>query len=824
MEQIMVAQQERTARVEALGQVMINVYSDIDMTADLLQSNAQKKVFNALSKQTLECGYFIVDYYKNRSKWQDAFKNILPKTDRLISKYEDQFNNLRTSLQHYTGFETQFIVQKILDKIEKVEINMENTTLPEMPYYATGARYQTGKQCLAGTREELLTDIRAWIDNVDGWHDASKVFLLTGLSGTGKSSVAHSIANHYDKLKRLGSSVCFNRNKLATCNAEHLFSTIAVDLAEFDSSFRNALVKHVGNKQSLRGAQDLQQQLENFILLPIQELTFVGPIVIVIDALDESGTVASRYQLLESFAAMLSALPSNFRILLTSRPEEDIVQTFLPSQHILHQNMSDVLRESTNNDILKFIQFKLRNAKGIPYPMFQMHHYRILAEKAEGLFQWAYIACSVIKGTTPSAMFEEFSSLTSTTFESDKGPLDDIYLYVLSTLVASPNTSQKISKMNACKAILGQVLAAFQPLSADSVKEMYRMSQSSVWIEDFDWALNNLGALLTGVIDYSEPIQIIHTSFRDFLTNRSHSEEFYIENISHHHDLLARGAIHTLTKLLKFNMCNVPSSYYANSDVLELKERVHFYFSAWSRYAIQYWGHHFSKSSLDANLESSVIELLEKKFLFWLEALSLLKLVNTATTNLSAINACCKTERLKMYTLDAKRFVLMFGPAIVRSMPHIYLSSIACAPQKSLVHDQYEKCLQHLPKISVGHISHWPATVIKIDSAGFITALAYSPDGQYIVSGSADTNIYIWDAHTGQPVSTLLEGHTEQVDSVAYSPDGKHIVSGSCDTTIRIWNAHTGHPVGTPLEGHTSWVHSVAYSPDGQHIVSGSHD
>ncbi|KAI0037475.1 hypothetical protein FA95DRAFT_1578820 [Auriscalpium vulgare] len=621
---------------------MINVYSDIDMTADLKKSKAQEKVFDSLSKQTLECGYFILDYYKDRSKWQDAFKNILPKTDTLISKYEDQFNKLRDALQCYTAIETQFIVQRMFEKIEKVENTMENMALPDMPYYAIGARYQMGKRCLAGTREDLLSKIRAYIDNVNGHHDASRVFLLTGLSGTGKSSVAHSIAEHYDTLNRLGSSFCFNKNKLATCNAEHLFSTIALDLAQFDPSFGKALIKYVGNKQSLRGAQDLKEQLKNFICLPIQELTFVGPIVIVIDALDESGSVNSRAQLLESFTAMLSHLPSNFRILLTSRPENDIVKALVGNQRIHHLNMSDVSKESTNNDILTYIQSELRDAKGIPYPVFQNQHYDILAMKAEGLFQWAYIACSVIRESTPGGMFGEFTSLTSNTFKPNKGPLDDIYLYVLSALVASPNTSQKDRKVDALKTLLGQVLVAFEPLSADSLKEMYNMSPKSAWMDDFDWALSKLGALLTGVIDRSEPIQFIHTSFRDFLTNEPHSGEFYFENTTHSHELFAWGTLHTISKVLKFNMCDFPSSYCANSDVSGLEKRVDIYFSVWSKYAIQYWGHHFVESSLIAELESFVTMFLETKLLFWLEALSLLKLVNTATTALSAINVSCK--------------------------------------------------------------------------------------------------------------------------------------------------------------------------------------
>ena len=60
------------------------------------------------------------------------------------------------------------------------------------------------------------------------------------------------------------------------------------------------------------------------------------------------------------------------------------------------------------------------------------------------------------------------------------------------------------------------------------------------------------------------------------------------------------------------------------------------------------------------------------------------------------------------------------------------------------------------------------------------------------------------------------------MSSVAFSPDGQRIVSGSADTTVRLWDAATGQPIGDPLTGHTDAVDSVAFSPDGKRIVSGS--
>ena len=100
--------------------------------------------------------------------------------------------------------------------------------------------------------------------------------------------------------------------------------------------------------------------------------------------------------------------------------------------------------------------------------------------------------------------------------------------------------------------------------------------------------------------------------------------------------------------------------------------------------------------------------------------------------------------------------------------------------------------------------------------------MAYSPDGQTIVSGSGDRAIRIWNANTGENIRTL-KGHTDWVNSVAYSPDSQTIVSGSNDRAIRIWNANTGENIRT-LKGHTDSINSVAYSSDGQTIASGSAD
>jgi WD40 repeat protein len=84
--------------------------------------------------------------------------------------------------------------------------------------------------------------------------------------------------------------------------------------------------------------------------------------------------------------------------------------------------------------------------------------------------------------------------------------------------------------------------------------------------------------------------------------------------------------------------------------------------------------------------------------------------------------------------------------------------------------------------------------------------------------------IQVWDVITGKVLARPFKGHTNAVRSVAFSPDGQHIVSGSFDQTVCVWDSQTGQVVAGPFTGHTGWIWSVAFFPNGQQIVSGSDD
>ena len=120
------------------------------------------------------------------------------------------------------------------------------------------------------------------------------------------------------------------------------------------------------------------------------------------------------------------------------------------------------------------------------------------------------------------------------------------------------------------------------------------------------------------------------------------------------------------------------------------------------------------------------------------------------------------------------------------------------------------------------------------DTERGVASVAISPDARFVAAGSVDKVVRIWDVATGTLVH-YLRGHSDSVYSVAFMPDGKGLVSCSIDKTLKYWefSAALSGPIETggqlsecmrDFTGHRDYVLSVAISHDGQWIVSGSKD
>lgn len=481
------------------------------------------------------------------------------------------------------------------------------------------------------------------MDSIVDWAndpDSERALVLFGQAGTGKSSIAHEVARRFDDMRRLSSSFVFRRGDGP--KPRHLFTTLARDLSDRYPSFKAALGEVIKDNTSLRqGVHEYRKVFESLLLDPLKDLHIVGPIFIVIDALDESGDATGRSGLHNFLADHISELPSNFRILITSRSESDIVDAFdgALAVRILHTNDTE-LAAHTDHDIRTYLE------KNLPRDTFEKHGSQ-LVKKAEGLFQWVAVACGYILKPPPG--FTRLKCIRALLEPSSNhrqlNLLDQLYTEVLQAYFASPAVRHQF------RSVMGPLLAVFKPLSIRSLSALRRFAPIGDVDEDPDdeesvtSIVGHLGSLLTNVTSTELPIVPLHASFHDFLTNKDWSGDFYIDlNDAHYQLTISCLGLMLHENGLGFNICNLETSYLANRDIPDLQSLVGRYISSALSYACCFWGDHLRSIPFDDEVMNKLQVLFEEKFLFWLEVLSLVDSIGLASPTLSSVKVWLQLE------------------------------------------------------------------------------------------------------------------------------------------------------------------------------------
>jgi hypothetical protein len=399
--------------------------------------------------------------------------------------------------------------------------------------------------------------------------------------------------------------------------------------------FKLALGRVIKDDSSLRSSRDYRTLFERIILEPLKDLQVGGPVLLVIDALDESGAAIGKNGLHTFLAQRLIDLPQNFRVLITSRLENGIEPAFTNARSVQTLYMDDVkLATNTEQDIGVYLRNEL------PEDVFKAHGGK-LAKAAEGLFQWAAVACGFINspaslGLSKNECIERLLGHS----RDGESLLDNLYEGVLQEYF------KRREAQAVFRSVMGQLLAAIEPLSISSLIAL-RQHASAYDPEDSDRVLGilcYLGSLLSNVTshDQTRPIIPLHTSFRDFLTNKN-NDVFYVDLADAHHQLV-HSCLGVMLDNLKFNICKLESSYLANSDVSGLESRAAKYIPPALSYASIYWDDHLYHVSFEHEIFRKLRSLFETKFLFWLEVLSIKNSVGLASPALSFLSMWLQRE------------------------------------------------------------------------------------------------------------------------------------------------------------------------------------
>ncbi|KAG8961625.1 hypothetical protein FRC03_005135 [Tulasnella sp. 419] len=319
------------------------------------------------------------------------------------------------------------------------------------------------------------------------------------------------------------------------------------------------------------------------------------------------------------------------------------------------------------------------------------------------------------------------------------------------------------------------------------------------------------------------PIRVFHKSFPDFLTDKRRSGGFWfhIDPIEHH----ARLALLCLTHMndsLYRDMCGVGDRLVSELDnvesILQTKVQGHVL------YACRYWASHLQEVVWTDELDAALKKFCEHKLLCWLEILCLDRKLDLAILALDSARKWTLDEASSTTLANGYRYVLYFRSTISLGPSHIYHSTLPFVPHYNMLESPWEKELHSSPRLVLTDgYDIWNRNLFTLTAhSRELNAVAYSPDGLLLASGSNDGKVIIWDSRTGAQVHSL-EYPSNVVTAVAFSPDGSVIASGSMYGSVRIWNTATGILVHS-LNGHSLLVTSVSFSPSGDVVVSGSSD
>src|SRR5206468_5993837 len=147
---------------------------------------------------------------------------------------------------------------------------------------------------------------------------------------------------------------------------------------------------------------------------------------------------------------------------------------------------------------------------------------------------------------------------------------------------------------------------------------------------------------------------------------------------------------------------------------------------------------------------------------------------------------------------------------------------IAAGVQQTIGGGQFTSAV-HIWRISDGQLvqTFTGYAIGGVTNTG-VTSVAFSPDGQYLASGSKDRSVKVWRISNGTLVSSRSD-HAQQVNAVAFSPNGQWLASGSADDTANLYRTSDWGLLWT-FTGHTNDVLSVAFSPDSKRLATGSWD
>jgi hypothetical protein len=494
-------------------------------------------------------------------------------------------------------------------------------------------------ECMAGTREDIFSRIDEWLIDLE----APNILWLKGHPGAGKSAIASSLVERLVRSRRLGSSFFFQRDNISTTTPNSLWRIVAFDLSRQYPGVRKRLVTKLREDEIRPTTINVESLFHHYIFEPLMESEEMPPgrlPVIVVDALDECGGLEGRVSMhrknLVKTLHSWSKLPNKFKLVVTSRSEIDLEQVFQDIGCVcVAISTGEGVDAHSSNDIRVYLEHEFRNitsqysmSLNTGWPGEQTIDE--LTKKAAGLFIWAKTVIKFIDMGAPRSQLKLIS-------EGDgRSGIAELYSRLLQ--LAFPE--QSTQSTTEFRSIFATIILAKRPLSALTLAKLLQVEIDVV---------ENICIRMRSVLETKDTLRIAHQSFSDFLLDRKTCSPGFHVNLDDWKQSIAHLCLRTMAKQLRFNICELESSYSRNSEIPDLAFRIQTFISSELSYSCRFWAEHLSESTQEEKLYEQVQEFAKEQFLYWLEVMSLCKQVNLASGMLNMLINWIKVSFLQLY-------------------------------------------------------------------------------------------------------------------------------------------------------------------------------
>ena len=526
---------------------------------------------------------------------------------------------------------------RLQESLDRLETKMDLDKLP----YAKGAMYNSYGDdhitCHPATRVDLLDEINNWARDP---HSKS-IFWLSGWAGIGKSTISRTVAEKlagqggYNGVD-LGASFFFKRGEGDRGSASRFFSTIVRELV-LKIAGLGAIVAEVVTQDPLIFDKALGEQFDKLIYQPLQQIDAIvdgcSTFIVVVDALDECEKERDIKAVIDLWSRLVHVATVRLKLFITSRPDLPVQLGFKNISTAIHQDMvlQDAVPQTTiQHDILIFLKdafgkirdsYNLDPLSGTSLDQDWPGNGRLqaLVDMAVPLF---IIAATVYRfvGDSEWDPRERLEKILQFPSIGKSEHMAQTYLPVLTQLSARLNNSDDKDKLHQeFRIIVGSIALLAEPLSRQSLADLLDISPDTIALR-----LRPLHSVLRVPTDSHTPIRTLHLSFNEFLlSDQLQSKPFGVSSQTTHRVLLSQ-CLRLLSGPggLQENLCRLeyPGKRRREIDPATIDDRL----SPALQYACQYWIQHVQHGKVEIHNEDNVHMFLQKHFLHWLEAMSLI--------------------------------------------------------------------------------------------------------------------------------------------------------------------------------------------------------